>query len=48
MPHLAVALAALATLACAAAVSMQGLHVQGNALVNGDGIGVLIHVRRLR
>lgn len=36
---------ALVAAAHAAAVSMAGLHVQGNALVNGDGVGVLIHVR---
>lgn len=45
MSGLAGVVVALVALAVASArVSMSGLHVQGNALVNGDGVGVLIHV----
>lgn len=43
--HLQLMFVALVAAAHAAAVSMAGLHVQGNALVNGDGVGVLFHVR---
>lgn len=43
--HLQLMVVALVAAAHAASVSMAGLHVQGNALVNGDGVGVLIHVR---
>lgn len=41
--HLLLVLTVVTSLA-AARVSMQGLHVQGNAIMNGDGVGVLIHV----
>lgn len=44
--RLLAALVLLVSAAHGAAVSMAGLHVQGNALVNG-GVGVLIHVRHL-